>query len=312
MSFLFDEDRAPAASAPTTQSVLDEPLLPAPLGTRPGDPEIVDRMFKYGIDPLGKILGMGLPIAEKVGGETMEKVSGALGPVGIGISALGALNEGRKVVQTIAEDGPNAIHDPRFYNAEAGVMSNSVHGLLGIGGMIPSPAAPFIKGADALLSATELATDGAGALMGLAFGDKARFDSNSVEGALLRGTMGDKSLGDKTGNWVANQLGPGVGSALAATGVNMLTNMVATPYNLAKTTVDGVSSYVHDGNQAYENGEGYLGEAHKRGVNMFGLREDNPLLMAMSLSQKSHKVGAGLGGGLGLGAGMGGAVRLKR
>jgi hypothetical protein len=289
---------------------LGDPRLGRPLGTDPGDPEIADKAIKYGLDPLGKAIGIAEPIAERVApmlaretGEVLEHVSGALGPVGVGISLLGAGNESRKLVQTVAEDGPNAIHDQRFYNATAGVASNSTHALLGAGSLIPSPAAPFLKGADAVLSAAELTTDGLGLMSGLMFGEKGSFDSNSVEGGLLRGTMGDKSTGYQAGEWTRDKLGPGVGSAIASTGVKALVDQVAMPYDLARTVYNGVSDYASGITEAVNNGEGLIGYQKTHGLNGMGLPADNPILMALGLGNTvgTHpaKVAAGLGGGIG-------------
>jgi hypothetical protein len=291
-----------------------------PLGMDPTSPEIADKMMK-GLDPLGKALSVGLPIAEHFVPE-LEHSAPALGPLGVGISVAGAANEGRKLVQTIAEDGPNAIHDQRFYNAEAGVASNSVHALLGGGSLIPTPAAPFLKGADAAISAVELGTDIAGATTGLIFGGNAKFDSNSVEGALLRGMMGDKSVGYDAGEWTRNKLGPGVGSALAATAVNMGTNAVASPINMANTLYHGIGDYFQGVQQGAANGDGgLLGWGLQHGLNGVGLPADNPLLMNLAPNGLGKNVGthparvaAGLseggaraGGGLGRGSARAGA-----
>ena len=92
------------------------------------------------------------------------------------------------------------------------------------------------------LAAAEVGTDLVGKGAGKLFGKNAEFSADSVAGGLIRGTMGDKSLGWGAGSWVSDHLGGGTLGKIAgtATGAAINLNPITMGMNLGKTVGSGL------------------------------------------------------------------------
>jgi len=298
MGFLYDDDKD------------EDPVHRAfghPLGTDPDDPE----RAKQAVDWIGRGISVASPfiepIAKELGPEALEtgkSVGRYLGPLGVAISAGSFLYDCGKTGYDLADDqnkGIDPYHDQKIYNDMAGVTSNGIHTVLGGASLVPTPAAPFLMAADALLTTGEVLTDLTGKGAGALFGEKAAFDASSVEGGLLRYAEGDKSIGNTANNWVTDKLGGGTLAKLAGTlaGGAVNNNPLGWMWNTNNAVKDGVQSEIQAAQDGYNNGEGLMGMGKKAGLNPMGLPDGNPLLMALGLGGgKQQRVSAGMGGGI--------------
>ncbi len=92
------------------------------------------------------------------------------------------------------------------------------------------------------LAGAELQTDALGYGAGKLFGKEAGFNADKVAGGLIRGTMGDKSMGWGAGSWVSDHLGGGTLGKIAGTGVGAAINLnpIGLGMNLGKTVGTGL------------------------------------------------------------------------
>jgi hypothetical protein len=146
------------------------------------------------------------------------------------------------------------------------------------------------------------------------YGPEAGFSANSVEGGLLRYGMGDRSLGDKTGQWAADKVGGGTTGAVAKTLVSMFTNdsPIGFMVNGANAASDAVSHQLQAGVDCVKNGDGLVGWLANKAMQAPELITKNPALAAIGLGggkpaegvggrkapHQLHHLAGGIGGGL--------------
>src|SRR5262249_30791720 len=99
---------------------------------------------------------------------------------------------------------------------------------------------PYGEVANLALTGAELGTDALGKGAGWAFGKEAGFSAESVAGGLLRGTIGDQSLGWRAGGAVEDLLGGGTGAHIAGAVTAGLTNAAALPLNIGMAAGRGI------------------------------------------------------------------------
>lgn len=165
--------------------------------------------------------------AEHLGmiGELGETAGKALPGVG---AVMGGISGGINLGMAVNDFSKEGAHSDKGYEHLGGAA-------LGGAGAALS-CTPY----GAALAAGEVVTDLAGAGMGKLFGEKAGFSADSVAGGLIRGTMGDKSLGWGAGSWVSDHLGGGTLGKVAGVGTGALVNAATLPINLAKTVGTGL------------------------------------------------------------------------
>jgi hypothetical protein len=148
----------------------------------------------------------------------------------------------------------DAYHDPHVYQRTVGAGLDVAHKVL------PYAGVPGLM-ADGAIRTADAATNGAGNAAGWAFGDQAKFSTESVGGGLLRGMVGDQSLGEQSRQAVTSVLGHGTAANVIGAGADVATNIAAAPVNLAATVGKGIyneGAAVVDG---IANGKGVIGGA---------------------------------------------------
>lgn len=160
------------------------------------------------------------------------------GPAGQVLGAAQAIGNGVQLGNDISKEGPGrAYHDANAYNHAGGMALGASHALLPFLG-------PYGEAANVGLSVGETAANLGGKAAGWMFGDKAKFDANSVAGGLTRGLIGDQSLGEQARQGVTGLLGNNAVGNTAGVVADVATNVVVLPQNLANTVATGVTHEV--------------------------------------------------------------------
>jgi hypothetical protein len=148
----------------------------------------------------------------------------------------------------------DAYHDPKVYDRTVGAGLYSAHSILpklGLEGLA----------ADGALRAGEAATNGAGNAAGWAFGDKAKFSTETVGGGLIRGMFGDQSAGESVRQGVGHMFGHGTTANVVGAGAEVVANLAMAPVNLASTVGRGIASEGAGIVDGIANGKGVVGGA---------------------------------------------------
>jgi hypothetical protein len=190
------------------------------------------------------------------GGESMLGGFGkALGPIGMGLSAASAIGNGVQLANDISSEGfSNAYHDSKAYNHAGGMALGAAHTILPMLG-------PYGEAANLALTGGELLANGAGAASGWAFGDKAKFNADSVAGGLIRGTFGDQSMGEQVRQGVGSVFGHGGVANAVGWGADIATNAAMLPVNLGMTVGRGAVDFGKTVFNSIASGEGAVGGA---------------------------------------------------
>jgi hypothetical protein len=148
-----------------------------------------------------------------IGSETAEATAaagtgGLLPYVGAVTGTLQAGIEGYNAYEEFSKEG---YHSDNAWNSVGG----SALGATGAAVTFIPGYGPLIGAA---LGAGELAADALGAGASAAFGKEAGFSASSMAGNFIRGTFGDKSMGED----LSNMVGGGVGGHILGTAANVL------------------------------------------------------------------------------------------
>lgn len=207
--------------------------------------------------------------AADVGGAT-PWVGGALDVLGFGkglVDMGGALH---------SADG-KGLHDDDFYEGAGAVINNGASlgltglglavgaGMIGTGGLVGSIFGPLgtavggsagATGAAATMAGIEFANtalglatagiDAVGLAAWAAGGEDAKFSTDSMIGGMIRGTMGDESLGWDVGASTSAALGGGLGADIVGGVVGTGANLLASPLNVADTVIGGGVNFFAD------------------------------------------------------------------
>jgi hypothetical protein len=208
---------------------------------------------------LAKLFFEGSHLAEEghgllgAGAKAMPFIGSALG----GVTALG---NGVLAANDIAKEGwdnghgGGAYHDQTFYNHAGGTALGAAHAVLPWLG-------PYGAAADLALTGGEMAANYGGKAAGWAFGDKAKFNAESVAGGLIRGTFGDQSAGEQVRQGVGNVFGHGGVANAVGWGADIATNAALLPMQLGSTVGRGIYNEGSAIVNSIANGEGAVGGA---------------------------------------------------
>ncbi len=224
--------------------------------------DVVDSTLTYA--------GAGLTALDTFGG---DKLGGAVPLLGSAIDAYGLAGGLMGMGGAFSGDG-KGLHDDEFYDGAGAVVNNGMSlGMTGLaagftaagagaGGLVGSifgplgtmvggaggamAAAGMVEGANTVIGAGMAAADMAGQATKYAGGDDAEFSADSITGGLLRGTLGDESLGWSAGSAVSNTLGGGVGADVVGGIAGTALNLAALPLNLADTAIGGAVNFGAD------------------------------------------------------------------
>jgi hypothetical protein len=146
-----------------------------------------------------------------------------LGPLGTVLNIQQMANAGNDISKDVNREGwGQAYHDPELYSHMGSMQSGLSHLVL------PELGAPG-KILDLGLSGVEVGLNTAGSLAGQAFGDKAKFTSDSVAGGILRKTYGDQSPGEAERQLIRNVAGDNPVANAAGTAADVATNLFLSP-----------------------------------------------------------------------------------
>jgi hypothetical protein len=148
----------------------------------------------------------------------------------------------------------DAYHDPHVYERTVGA------GLYGAHKVLPGLGLPGMM-ADGAIREGEAVTNGAGNAAGWAFGDKAKFSTESVGGGLLRGMVGDQSAGEQARQAVGHVFGHGTAANALGGAADVATNVALAPVNLATTVGRGIYNEGAGIVDGIANGKGVVGGA---------------------------------------------------
>ena len=227
--------------------------------------DVIDSVMTYagatlaGLDKFGgDELGAAVPIL----GNLVDAYGFASGVVGMGGAFTG--------------DG-QGLHDDAFYDGAGAVVNNGLSlGLTGLaagveaagagaGGLVGSVFGPIGAGLGSMLGlggATAVAAgiEGVNSTIGVGMaaadllgqgaaaigGADAEFSADSMTGAMIRGTMGDESLGWSVGSAVSGALGGGTGADIVGGLAGTAANVPLLPLNMADTAIGGAMNFVGD------------------------------------------------------------------
>lgn len=203
----------------------------------------------------------------------IEELSAATPFIGSAADLWGLGNGVADVVGALSEGG-EGMHDDDFYDGAGSIVNNGVSlagtglalGLTaaagGAGGFVGSifgplgtaiggaggaaAAATMVEGANTVVGAGMAGLDALGLGARIMGGRDAAFGADSITGSLIRGTMGDESLGWGVGSSVSSALGGGVGADIAGGVVGTATNLMAAPVNIADTMIGGLVNFGAD------------------------------------------------------------------
>jgi len=145
-----------------------------------------------------------------------------------------------------------AYHDQEFYNHLGAA------GLAGAHLALPAMG-PYGEMADLALTGGEMAAEYGGKASKWAFGDKAEFSPDGIAGGLIRGTFGDKSLGEKARQGVGSVFGHGTAANIAGGVADVAVNTAMLPVNLGNTVGKGLFNYGSTVVNSIAHGEGAVG-----------------------------------------------------
>ena len=103
-----------------------------------------------------------------------------------------------------------------------------------------------IEFANTALGLATAGIDAAGLAAWAAGGEDAKFSTDSMIGGMIRGTMGDESLGWDVGASTSAALGGGLGADIVGGVVGTGANLLASPLNVADTVIGGGVNFFAD------------------------------------------------------------------
>lgn len=206
----------------------------------------------------------------------LDELGGAVPMLGSAIDLYG-LGKGVADMGGAFMGNGEGLHDDAFYDGAGAVVNNGVSlgldglaaGILaassGAGGAVGSVFGPVgtalgsalglgggaavaggIEALNTALGVGMAGADLAGAAAGAIGGDDAAFSADSITGAMLRGTMGDESIGWGVGSMVSGALGGGMAADVVGGIVGSAANVPLMPINVIDTCIGGGMNFVGD------------------------------------------------------------------
>lgn len=217
--------------------------------------------------------GAALSFLDKFGG---DELGAAVPFLGNAIDAYGLVSGAVGMGGAFTGDG-KGLHDDAFYDGAGAVANNGLSlGLTGLaagvgaagagaGGLVGSIFGPIGTGIGSMVglgSSTAVAAgiEGVNSTIGVGMatadllgqgagafgGDDAEFSADSMTGAMIRGTMGDESIGWGVGSAVSGALGGGTGADIAGGLAGCAANLPLLGLNVADTAIGGAVNFAGD------------------------------------------------------------------
>jgi hypothetical protein len=206
---------------------------------------------------IGDLVAGGIGIAEGTGLTSMGPWGAAIG------GGAQALTNGYEAYENFSKGDKDG-----GWNSVGDASIGALHA--GLGSWCPV--------AELYISAAETGLNLLGTGFGMIGGDDAKFSAGSAVGGLMRGMVGDESMG----SWVSDQVGGGTGGAI----LGGVTNAVAMPLNVADSVTGGVVNTI--GNTI----DGWFGFGSEGRDDYWGMAKDG---IGSGISAVGGAIGDGIG-----------------